>query len=507
VAKRYLKLGSLLGAVITAAAAPCVFAPNAWADSVDIKGLDIKGQGADLSVTTEASAPKGVLRAASQVLVQPHIAPQIETGLQLTLGAGQRADSTPVWAGVTPFAAFAWTHAGAKVQADWKPQIGPLFHLELSDDVRTQTYRAPDLLTSRPMSLDDSQGARLSATLPLRGGVTVVVASGVGADAGAVDLLDDTDAMRRVALRSTHSDVSSQLDWIVNPAVSVRVSDKIETGAMSWGDVATADGYVALQPKAALVFKPLPDSEWTLSVEHSDTPLNPGKFAALAQAAESSSIPAATARLRPDETWGVKAAVSQKFGTTGLFTLAYTQADLRSSTELLEIAPGVQAPGSVSGGQRQQWDAALNVPLSALGFDALSLQSSGLWRRSEIVDPITGVLRAPSGETPYEAKVGLTADLRDRNVKLGVLGQAVGPTTVYSLARVDATTVAPSLGAFVEYHPGAFALRLQLDNLAGAERRYQSTQYVGTRDGGAPEEIDRRIVGGPGFMLSFRRAL
>ncbi len=497
-AKPSFRLASLLGAAaIVAGAASC-----AWADSVDIKGL-----GADLSIKTDADAPGGAARATSQVVVAPHLAPEIDTKLQLILGAGERTDSTPVWAGVTPFTAFAWAHAGAKVQADWKTALGPLLHVEASNDLRTQTYRAPDLLTSRPMSLDDSQGARLSATLPLRGGVTVVLNGGVGADAGAVDLLDSDDLIRRVALRSTRNDVGSQLDWVIAPFASLRLSDKLETGALSFGDVAAGDGYVALQPKAALVFKPITDAEWTFSVEHADAPLDAGKFAALAQAAESSSVPAATARLRPDETWGVKAQLSQKFGTTGVVSVAFTQAELKSSTELLEIAPGVQAPGSVSGGQRQQWEASFNLPLRALGFDALSLQSSGLWRRSTIVDPITGELRAPSGETPYEAKLGLVADLRDQDLRLGLQGQATGPATVYSLTRVDQTTVAPSLGAFVEYRPGLFALRLQLDNLSGADRRYQSTQYVGTRDSGAAEGIDRRVVGGPGFMLSFRRAM
>jgi hypothetical protein len=488
--------------VLGAVAAACL-PLRAHADSLSV----VKGDGADLSISADASAPNGALRATSQVLIQPHIAPAVDTRLTLSLGTGERADGAPVWAGVVPYAAFAWTHAGAALQTDWTAPAGVKLHLEASDDLRTQTFLGPDTLDARPMSLNDSRGARLSATLPAAAGFTFAMGAGAGEDDGAVDLVDDSALLRRVALRSAHSDLSSQLDWKITPTLSLQLSDRLESGSLSWGGAGVPDGYVALQPKAMAVWKPMADAEWTLSFEHANSPLDPAKFAALAQTAESSSIPAATARLRPDETWRLRAAMSRKFRKTGAFSVAFTNADLRSSTELVRLAPGVQAPGSVTGGQRQQWDVALNLPLDLVGLDALSLQSSGLWRRSLIPDPITGVMRPPSGETPYEAKLGLVADLLDSDLRLGVQGQAVGPQSVYSLSRVDAVSVSPSLGAFVEFHPADFALRLQLDNLTGADRRYQSTQYSGARDGGAPEEIDRRVIGGPGFMLSFRRAL
>jgi hypothetical protein len=385
--------------------------------------------------------------------------------------------------------------------------LGAKLQIDVNEELRSQVFLGPSSFDSRPMSVDERQGARLNATAPVVNGVTLALSGGVGADDGSVDLVQSGVLTRRVSLRSDSGDLSSQLDWKITSALNLQLGDKLESRSLIWGDAGVADGYVAMQPRAVAVLKPLPGAEWSLSFDHVTSPLDLGKFANLAQTAEQASVPAASARLRPDDAWRLKAAITHKIHDKGSLTLAFTQADLLSSTELVRIAPGVQAPGSVAGGQRQQWDLALNLPLDMLGFNGVSFQSSGLWRRSEISDPITGVMRAPSGETPYEAKVGIVADLPGKNLRLGVQSQASGPSAVYSLSRVDAVSVTPSVGAFVEYRPSTLALRLQLDNLAGADRSYVSTQYAVTRGVGLSEEIDRRSAGSPGFRISLSRTL
>jgi hypothetical protein len=469
--------------------------------------FDLKSDAADVSIATEAAAPDGALKASSQVLIRPHLAPELDTRLALTLATGDRADGAPVWAGVNTLPPLSWSRAGIDMQAAWSASPGTKLQVDLNEELRSQVFLGPSSLDSRPMSLDARQTARLNAAAPIMDGVTLALSGGVGADDGAVDLVQGGTLTRRVSLRSDGGDLSSQLDWKVNPALNLQLADKLESRNLTWGDAGVADGYVAVEPRAVAVLKPLPGAEWSLSVEHVASPLDLGKFASLAQTAEQTSTPAAAARLRPDDAWRLKAAISHKLRNTGVLTVAFTRADLLSSTELVRIAPGVQAPGSVAGGQRQQWDVSLNLPLDVLGLNAVSFQSSGLWRRSEITDPITGLPRPPSGETPYEAKIGLVADLPDRNLRLGVLSQASGPSAVYSLSRVDEVQVSPSVGAFVEYRPSSLALRLQLDNLAGADRNYVSTQYAVTRGVGPSEELDRRAAGSPGFHISLRRTL
>jgi hypothetical protein len=459
-----------------------------------------------VSINSDTSAPKGAARSGAEVVVEPRFS-DVDAKLSVSFSAGQRGDSNTPWAGVVGFTPYDWSRAGVSLQAGWTAPLGAQLQLAAGDELRTQTYIGPSAASSRPISLDEAGSASLKASKSLAKGLDLSLEAGLGSDDGAVDLIDGGPSLHRVALRDEHSDLSSHLTWALTPKLSLEFDDKIEDRSLAWGYDGLADDYAAVEPKAAAVLKPVDGAELSLIVEQAIAPLQPGKFAALAEAAETAGLPAAGSRLRPDETWQIKAGVKRKFKNNAAFALAYTQADLKSSTELVELAPGVQAPGSVAGGQRRQLDMSLNLPLRMVGLRDLSLQGSGLVRYSEIPDPITGVMRPPSGETPYEAKLGLIAEVPASRLRLGVQSQAQGPQTVYSLTRVDEVSISPSLGAFIEYRPADFSLKLQLNDLTGADRHYVSTLYGESRDDPPIGEIDRRIASGAGFTLSLTRTL
>ena len=489
-------MGRIGAGVLTAAAPALAHADVALSPDAPLQ----------VSINSDASAPKGAVRSDAAVVVKPRIS-DVDAQLSVSFAAGQRGDSNTPWAGVVGFTPYNWSHAGVSLQAGWTAPLGARIQLDASDELRTQTYVGPSASASRPISLDEAGGASLKASKSLAAGLALSLEAGLGSDDGAVDLTEGGPGLHRVALRDEHNDLSSRLAWTLSPKISLDFSDKFETRSLAWGYDGLADDYAAVEPKAAAVLKPMDGAELSVTLEQATAPLQPGKFAALAEAAVSAGQPAAGSRLRPDQAWQIKAGFKHKFKTSGALTLAYTQADLKSSTELVELAPGVQAPGSVAGGQRRQWDMSLNLPLGLVGLDRLSLQGSGLVRQSEIPDPITGVMRPPSGETPYEAKLGLVAELPASRLRLGLQSQASGPQTVYSLTRVDEVSISPSVGAFIEYRPADFALKLQLDDLAGADRHYVSTLYGESRDFPPTGEIDRRIAGGAGFTLSLTRAL
>ena len=94
-----------------------------------------------------------------------------------------------------------------------------------------------------------------------------------------------------------------------------------------------------------------------------------------------------------------------------------------------------------------------------------------------------------------------------QGLRWGLNTRDQGAQSFYGLNQESSVTTARSLGAFVEYRPADFALRLQLDDLAGGERRWTDSYYLDGRDGGVLQRVDRREEGGPGFTFSLRRAL
>lgn len=147
------------------------------------------------------------------------------------------------------------------------------------------------------------------------------------------------------------------------------------------------------------------------------------------------------------------------------------------------------------------------TPLALLGVRSVALQTRGVWRDLQITDPLTGQERRMSGETPYETSLALVHTLGKQGVTWGVNTRDQGGQSFYGVNQLSSVETARSLGAFVEYRPSAFAVRLQLDDLAGGERRWTDAYYVDGRDSGAVQRVDRRQEGGPGFTFSLRRAL
>lgn len=455
-----------------------------------------------VSLSTDAQSDSGKPKLSGAVSLRAAPWSDLVARVDLDAHAGSAPDGL-VWTGAAPDPQRPWNDLGLGLQVDWSGLQGADLGLSASDRIVSRPVTAASLggESDAPTDIRQDASAGLSAKLKPAPGLMLTVG---GRMRRYSDSLDLGVAAERAHLKTEQDEASLALAWTPLPLLKLEAGDRFTTGEAAWIEGASAtQAYAALQPSFGATLTPAADETLSLGLARTVSPLDPGKFVTLARASASS-----IGGLQPDSEWRLAARWKVAQPAIGKLELGVEEAVLESSTELTRVGADVEAPGSVAGGRRVQVDLALDMPLKVLGLDVLSLQSRSAWRRSHIVDPITGEGRRRSGEIPYEASVSLVAQAPTPGLTLGLSTRDQGRQSFYGLAQLTSVETEPSLGAFVEYRPEPFVLRLQVDDIAGGDRRWTDAYYAPTgRDLGPPLRMDHRDEGGPGFMLSLKRAL
>ncbi|MBV9512176.1 MAG: hypothetical protein JO303_18040 [Caulobacteraceae bacterium] len=324
--------------------------------------------------------------------------------------------------------------------------------------------------------------------------------------------VDDIVLRETVAKTQTLFDINSQsagsdLKWTLPGGVVLDAKGRLEAASVSWrgtvGDAAL--GYGGFEPSLNAT-APIPGGgKLGLTFEQAVSPIDSGALAAFAAAPGR----AAGARFGPNREWRYRLDFNQPLTGGMTLTAALIKAQLESTTELGPVADGVQAPMAITGGDRSEADLTFTAPLALLGLPSFQFKGVGAWRASQIRDPFTGAVRSLSGESPQTATLDLTQSLPERRTRWGLEGRLGGDETLYQMSQVTAVNVAASLGGFVEYNPGAFALRLQVDGLYGGDRLFTDTYYSGVRGGGDSviDRVDHRSAGSQAVRLILKKSL
>jgi len=274
--------------------------------------------------------------------------------------------------------------------------------------------------------------------------------------------------------------VFATADWSPLPFLQAKAGATAESMRVSsHGTDDASDEYRYTEPQASLNAKLWDGAQMQLGTEDAVSPVNPYDFAALAQAAG----PDTDLRVEPNREWRNQATVSQNFDNGGTLSATVTQARIESATELSVTPTGATAPISVSGGNRQQLDASVSMPLGAIGLGNTTLSSQATLRQSHIRDPITGQTRRPSGEVPREASVKVAHKDDRHHLEWGVTGNLATEQNFYQPAQVTSLRTDSGVGAFVTYNPGKYIVSLNATGLVGGTRSQTDTFYIGSRTG------------------------
>lgn len=456
--------------------------------------LHLHEQGADFTVTGGGATENGpgVRGEANLSLDLAGIA----TNIKSTLNTGSMEtmeDGGAAWSGGALNFDTQWQHGGTTLSL----KASRAFQHSMHDGIAEGT-----LTSIRAEQQSDVETAGVTASFQPLDDVTLKL----GADAQTALTVQglgfgsETANVSRVETETGRQ--FAQASWSPLPAVTLDAGTDAVSGVMALrGPIDGKTAYRAMEPRASLKLKPWGGSEVKLEIRKAITPLNAANFAAYTAA---SGRPE-DASLRPDSARAFNTSLKQTFGPLVSLNATYSNAQLDSTTMLMPAGIG-QAPVSITGGRWQSFSTALSFSLAAMGLPKTSITSTSVWRRSKIADPLTGNGHRLSGEVPHDATVRLTQQLPRRHMTLGLEGSLGAETRYYQAAEQSDVTKNGSFGAFVQYDPGPFSLRLNVDGLAGST--VQTDDYfAGSRASGPIDHSVRHDTSGPAIGLSLTTAM
>ncbi|MDR3507010.1 MAG: hypothetical protein P4L64_03835 [Caulobacteraceae bacterium] len=324
-------------------------------------------------------------------------------------------------------------------------------------------------------------------------------------------IAENSGSRTRSQLITATQSATAALKWRPTSWFTLDASGRVETTNAQWrggqagASLTGADltyGYFEPSVTGALAIPT--HGRLGMTFEHAVSPLDAQAFATYAAVGDRGD----SARFGPNREWRYRLKLEQPLLWRSTLTAALVQARIESATELGPAGPVTQAPVSVTGGARQEFDLSLTAPLAAIGLPTVTLKGSGAWRSSHVRDPFTGDLRQASAETPQAGSVGIVQTLDSGRARWGIEGHFSGDQNLYQMSQITTVTVSDSVGGFIEYAPGSFAVRLQIDGLYGGDRAYTDTIYNGVRGAnGYIDRIDRRTDSGQAVRLFLRKAL
>lgn len=135
--------------------------------------------------------------------------------------------------------------------------------------------------------------------------------------------------------------------------------------------------------------------------------------------------------LKPQSTWVIELSEERRFGELGVIKGTLFYDDISDVEDLLPLNAEFEAPGNIGDGRRYGLRLEATLPLQALGISGARIDIEGRWKRSNVVDPVTGEDRRLSGEAEpskplqldvenrYAMAIGFRQDLPARRLSWG----------------------------------------------------------------------------------------
>ncbi|WP_375207717.1 TonB-dependent receptor domain-containing protein [Hyphococcus sp.] len=178
--------------------------------------------------------------------------------------------------------------------------------------------------------------------------------------------------------------------------------------------------------------------------------------------------------LRPETTWVAEIAMQQRFGKEGALNLTFFRHWVSDVQDLLPLGDGDEVPGNIGDGRR--WgvkaDGALPLDWAALAHARLDFEME--WRRSRVVDPVTGLRRRFSSEQSWVSSLEFRQDFTEQQWAWGWDLEIGGPEFEFGLDEFERENDKVDLDIYWETSRfQGVKLRIELKNLlrGGDSRR------------------------------------
>lgn len=285
-----------------------------------------------------------------------------------------------------------------------------------------------------------------------------------------------------VQVNELRGEVFGTTTWQARADLTVEAGLRLEASRIaSAGDVISERSLVYPKPRLAVSWSPDGADQVRLRVEREVGQLNFDDFTAQAAGLDTGTVHAGNPNLNPGVDWVFEAAWERRFWTAADATVTlrhFALADVVDRIGADSSSGFYDAPGNIGSGNKDEAAFTLNLPIDRLGLPHGLLTGTATARRSQVLDPTTGLARGISGLHGLDWEAHFTQGLPRWKASWGV--DIFGPwtQTFYRFDEIDVDKQRVAwIGLFSEFkaRPG---LTLRVEMLNVTDRGFEHSREV-----------------------------
>ncbi|HEX5006072.1 MAG TPA: TonB-dependent receptor, partial [Hyphomonadaceae bacterium] len=310
----------------------------------------------------------------------------------------------------------------------------------------------------------------------------------------------------------------STLTWKPSGSFNAELGARYEWSRISSdvGSIRSEKTLSYFKPRFAVSWSPKENHQFTFSVERLVDQLSFGAFASSASF-ENSVFGIGNADIEPEKHWVYEGRFERQFGGQNSFVAKVghrvTEDVLGRVIVLTPITPGAPPTESrevtmnLDEATRSYLDLAGNFELDRFGMKGGIVNLSGQVRDSETVDPVTGVTRRVSGDTPYSWNFSLQQTLDNGNFRWALFVEDDDDYYNYSPRSFGKQAQLMFIGANITWKPiPGWTFGAGVNNILKNGSRGWSVFYSDGRDIGVPLYLQNSAFeGATNFFANLRR--
>ena len=187
--------------------------------------------------------------------------------------------------------------------------------------------------------------------------------------------------------------------------------------------------------------------------------------------------------LVPPQFWIAEFEANQDMDAWGSATLRLTAESIEDIIDTIPIGPTGESLGNLDSAFRYRVNLKSTINFDPLGWEGAKLDATLQYQNSEVRDPLTGQMRAISGNSQYNAFFSLRWDIPDTDWAVGGGWEYFDNYYSYRLTEVGRQWEGPVWANIFVEHKDIFGLvgRIQINNLFDADSTWNRTVYAGRR--------------------------
>jgi hypothetical protein len=334
-----------------------------------------------------------------------------------------------------------------------------------------------------------------------------------------------------VRVEELRGEVFAQGAWRPRPQYNFEAGVRVEESTITQtGDTTLERSFLYPKPRLVGTWSPTERDQVRVRIEREVGQLNFGDFTSNVNLS-TSVLSAGNALLEPNKTWVYEIAFEKHFWGSGAAVLTLRHQDVTDVVDdfpffVFVDADGDGAPddgdldglpdqqlvsgrGNIGDGTIDFADLSLTLPLARLGLQGGEIKIAAMVQEGEVRDPLTGEMRAISGQRPNRLSVNFRQDLPAQRLTFGVFWFAGWSERRFRLQEIQALDLRNYWETFVEYKPTPrLTLEAALNNVSPYSFTIERRVFDGPRDTGSlavvqTEERNSQVIASLRARLSF----